>query len=348
MAGASAAPIADEPAEAEKPADLEKADEPVEVSNDSVGVPVQKDEPEPLPKHEEEAKDEPYTPPAGPVASEEPQVEPVTAETLPKDSDVTEDAPKANGVNPVVAVEEVAESTPESLPLAADTTSHVTVEDAPKDETHVQDKSLPQAPSQTTETAIPEESPAQPLESTPVAKSEPPVVEPVVQQKVIDDNVATMPANEETKKDVPSQREEQPENPAKSAEVIPPQAALKPAEPAPADAGSAKEPVSQQAPIADARSEPSSMSDANAKSATPIVDAIKAATAAEPASKDDASKPVAKDADEPQRPPTANQSVTSLTTHKRESFFRALWRAVFLNFFGGLFGAFRRRERPPQ
>ncbi|KAK2812131.1 hypothetical protein FQN49_008393, partial [Arthroderma sp. PD_2] len=43
------------------------------------------------------------------------------------------------------------------------------------------------------------------------------------------------------------------------------------------------------------------------------------------------------------RPTTANQSVSSFTAHRRDNFLKALWRAIFVNFFGSIFG-FRRRE----
>ncbi|OAL70464.1 hypothetical protein A7D00_5430 [Trichophyton violaceum] len=43
------------------------------------------------------------------------------------------------------------------------------------------------------------------------------------------------------------------------------------------------------------------------------------------------------------RPPTGNKSITSLTTQRRDSFLKYIWRAIFVNFFGSLFG-FRRRD----
>ncbi|KAM5430437.1 hypothetical protein McanCB49686_006184 [Microsporum canis] len=43
------------------------------------------------------------------------------------------------------------------------------------------------------------------------------------------------------------------------------------------------------------------------------------------------------------RPPTGNQSVSSFTAQRRDNFLKALWRAIFVNFFGSLFG-FRRRD----
>lgn len=48
-------------------------------------------------------------------------------------------------------------------------------------------------------------------------------------------------------------------------------------------------------------------------------------------------------ASEETRPPTGNKSVSSLTAQRRDNFLKALWRAIFVNFFGSLFG-FRRRD----
>ncbi|KDB25205.1 hypothetical protein H109_02933 [Trichophyton interdigitale MR816] len=43
------------------------------------------------------------------------------------------------------------------------------------------------------------------------------------------------------------------------------------------------------------------------------------------------------------RPPTGNKSITSLTSQRRDNFLKYIWRAIFVNFFGSLFG-FRRRD----
>ena len=44
------------------------------------------------------------------------------------------------------------------------------------------------------------------------------------------------------------------------------------------------------------------------------------------------------------RPATASKSLSSIQIHKKQGFFKALWRAVFVNFLGGLFAPFRRRR----
>ncbi|OJD16159.1 hypothetical protein AJ78_03648 [Emergomyces pasteurianus Ep9510] len=77
-----------------------------------------------------------------------------------------------------------------------------------------------------------------------------------------------------------------------------------------------------------------------------------APTTTEPSPASDAAEPAAGSggAEEP-RPATAgDRSVTSITIHKRENFFKALWHAIFTSFFGGIFSAFRRgrRDNPRQ
>ncbi|EGE81237.2 PT repeat family protein [Blastomyces dermatitidis ATCC 18188] len=59
-----------------------------------------------------------------------------------------------------------------------------------------------------------------------------------------------------------------------------------------------------------------------------------------------ATKPAGSGGADGSRPPTAGElSATSITIHKRENFFKALWHAIFTSFFGGFFSVFRRGRR---
>jgi hypothetical protein len=64
----------------------------------------------------------------------------------------------------------------------------------------------------------------------------------------------------------------------------------------------------------------------------------------------DENQGVPENINEEPRPATANQSIssTSLVPRKRVNILKTIWRAIFINFLGGLFATFRRRERPRQ
>ncbi|KLJ07974.1 hypothetical protein EMPG_16559 [Blastomyces silverae] len=69
-------------------------------------------------------------------------------------------------------------------------------------------------------------------------------------------------------------------------------------------------------------------------------------TTTEPSPALAATMPTASGGADQSRPQTAGDlSATSITIHKRENFFKALWHAIFTSFFGGFFSAFRRGRR---
>ncbi|EEP80051.1 predicted protein [Uncinocarpus reesii 1704] len=316
---------------------------------------------DPLPDHTHSSIQKLQTEVVEPSANKEPEVEPIAQlAKSQEDSKTIEDVEKANGNTLVASTESVAE-VPElkPLPLTAEPALQATELNAANTETPVQNKVVSEAPLPT----------QQPLELTPetksnsaIANTDPtlPVKEnEIVKDKVVSSSVVKGPASDNSAQ-VPA------------VPVVLPNALDKPEDALkagtdnsqqPAFVESASTPAASRSTVTNSTGEPSSppavvskktqngppsTSDLDVKQAQPTADGTISNAATEPVSAADGSKSVTKNANEPQRPPTANQSVTSLTTHKRDSFFRALWRAVFQNFLGGLFSAFRRRDRPSQ
>ncbi|OJD27841.1 hypothetical protein ACJ73_00761 [Blastomyces percursus] len=95
------------------------------------------------------------------------------------------------------------------------------------------------------------------------------------------------------------------------------------------------EPISSESTEPEPTTKPSESSTADSTTATTELSPALAAT-----------KPAGSGGPDGSRPPTAgNLSATSITIHKRENFFKALWHTIFTSFFGGFFSVFRRGRR---
>ncbi|WEW61162.1 hypothetical protein PRK78_006652 [Emydomyces testavorans] len=313
---------------------------------------------------------EPEATPAESALREEPEagLDVSKSATVPGDSEVIKAVSNSNDIAVITPLEPMAESIsePRPLPLAAEPISQAT-EPVPKAEVLAQEEYIAQSPLQTHKPAPQETFASQPLELTPASKSEPATLEharSLVENKPVDYDLITKPSSEERTNDLPVQTTSESEHATKTSEQpesvckaiipdalqkdTPPEAALKPVKPIIAENKTTEEDVPQATSTFDTQDGPKSAPDADTKMTAPASEASATGPGPEPASAADRSEPAAQDTSKPLEPPTANQSVSSLTTQKREGFLRSLWRAVFFNLFGGLFGIFRRRESPRQ
>ncbi|KAI1927966.1 hypothetical protein LOZ65_002179 [Ophidiomyces ophidiicola] len=272
-----------------------------------------------------------------PITSEIPEPEPEIPKSseIPVASDLLVDTPKED--LPTLAIPKGLPSEPEPLPLTAEPSSQAPEVDLPIQDTPVPNEDIvPLPPSADSDAPSKEDTvPVQALELTPAPETETtPLPDSTSIDKTAPEDLNTKtPAEASADVDTP----EPADSTSKSSNTTGPSAIAVGAVGAVATLGVVAA-VTAALPTND-QSEPSS-------TANETVEQTAAKSVPEPTTAAEASTSNDTKADEPQRPPTANKSVTSLTTYRKESFFRTLWRAVFINFFGGLFGSFRRGNRP--
>ncbi|KAI1951356.1 hypothetical protein LOZ12_002489 [Ophidiomyces ophidiicola] len=272
-----------------------------------------------------------------PITSEIPEPEPEIPESseIPVASDLLIDTPKED--LPTLAIPKGLPSEPEPLPLTAEPSSQAPEVDLPIQDTPVPNEDIvPVPPSADSDAPSKEDTtPVQALELTPAPETETtPLPDSTSTDKTAPEDLNTKPPAEIS---AAVEAPEPADSTSKSSNPTGPSAIAVGAVGAVAtlDVVAA---VTATLPTND-QSEPSS-------TANETVEQTAAKSVPEPTTAAEASTSNDTKVDEPQRPPTANKSVTSLTTYRKESFFRTLWRAVFINFFGGLFGSFRRGNRP--